>query len=73
MRTTRQSHLGTLLLLGGLGTLLTLVEHQHLTVLTRTSNGKEAAARNAYRGGVRPMLRAIAASLKEQRRALDSL
>jgi hypothetical protein len=38
----------------------------------KTSNGKTTVARNAYRG-VRPMLRAIAASLKEQRRVLEGL
>lgn len=39
----------------------------------RTPNGKTKVARNSYWGGVRPMLRAIAASLKEQHRALESV
>jgi hypothetical protein len=30
-------------------------------------------AQNAYRGGVRPLLRTMAASLKEQRQALQAL
>jgi hypothetical protein len=39
----------------------------------KTPKGKETSAQNAYRGGVRPMLRAVAASLKEQRQSLESL
>jgi len=39
----------------------------------RPENVETTVARNAYRGGVRPMLRAIAASLKEQRRVVEAL
>jgi len=39
----------------------------------RTSAGKAKSSRNAYRGGVRPMLRELAKLLREQRRALTGV
>jgi len=39
----------------------------------RTAAGKAKSSRNAYRGGVRPMLRELAKLLREQRRALTGV
>jgi len=45
---------------------------QHATG-PRTTEGKERSARNAYRGGYRPMLRDLARALREQEWLLDDL
>ena len=39
----------------------------------RTSEGKAASSRNAYRGGLRSMLNGMSELLREQRGALDQL
>ena len=39
----------------------------------RTSEGKAASSRNAYRGGVRSMLNSMSELLREQGGALDQL
>ena len=39
----------------------------------RTQKGKAEASWNAYKGGVRPMLRQLAKILREQDKTLDSL
>lgn len=39
----------------------------------RTDAGKDRSARNAFKGGVRPMLREIAGALREERRRVSDL
>jgi len=39
----------------------------------RTKEGKERAARNSYKGGVRPALRNLARVLREQRKHLAEI
>ena len=39
----------------------------------RTNNGKKKAARNAYKGGFRPLLRELAKSLREQEKVLKEI
>jgi hypothetical protein len=38
----------------------------------KTTQGKARVSRNAYRGGVRPMLRELAKALRDQRDELDA-
>ena len=39
----------------------------------RTNDGKSIVARNAYKGGVRPLLRELAKSLREQEKMLREI
>ena len=39
----------------------------------RTASGKSKVARNAFRGGVRPMLRNLARALRDQARGLKAV